>query len=381
METVYPGDWIWFPLSLSVLSVVSVVCSLRTPMTLKFGLYAELQTPRGKPHAELYAEIMRQMEHADQVGFDVYSIIEHHFFPEFSISANPLAMICAAAQRTQRIRFRVALHTLPLCNPMRLAGEIAAADILTGGRLETGLGRGHAWLFERSGVDLAESRDRFHEAVEILINAWTLDSFDYYGKFYTVKNLSVVPRPLQKPHPPLYTGGTSLATYEMAGTRGWGMFLPPLLPFKAMEPCIDAYLKAAKAGGHKPNIVYLRPVYLGDDADTIRHEVKDAILRFLACNASPVAGLPSKEELNAKGYGFYASGALEALTKLRYDDILEQEIGYIGTPAQVIGQIRKLREQAPITELAILANFGGIEHWKAIKTQELFAKHVMPAFR
>ncbi|HYT91594.1 MAG TPA: LLM class flavin-dependent oxidoreductase, partial [Gemmataceae bacterium] len=92
-------------------------------MSLRFGLYAELQTPPDKPHAELYRDIMRQMEHADQVGFDVYSIIEHHFFQEFSTSANPLAMICAVAQRTNRLRFRVALHTLPLCNPMRLAGE------------------------------------------------------------------------------------------------------------------------------------------------------------------------------------------------------------------------------------------------------------------
>ena len=104
-------------------------------------------------------------------------------------------------------------------------------------------------------------------------------------------------------------------------------------------------------------------------------------LRFLAYNASPAKGLPSKEELNAKGYGFYASGALESLTKLTYEDILAQEIGFIGTPAQVVGQIRKLREQAPITELAIVTNFGGIEHWKVIKTQELFAKQVMPAFR
>ncbi len=350
-------------------------------MSLKFGLYAELQTPPNKPHAELYSEILRQMEHADQVGFDVYSIIEHHFFPEFSISANPLAMICAAAQRTRRIRFRVALHTLPLCNPMRLAGEIAAADILTDGRLETGVGRGHAWLFERSGVELAESRERFNEALEILINAWTLDGFDYHGKFYQLKNLTVVPKPLQKPYPPLYTGGTSLASYEMAGSRGWGMFLPPLLPFKAMEPSIEAYLKKAKSAGHKPNIVYLRPVYLGYDPKTIEREVKDSILRFLVCNASAVKGLPSRDELNAKGFGFYASGALESLTKLTYEEILAQEIAYIGTPEQVIGQIRKLREQAPITELAILTNFGGIDHWKVIKTQELFAKHVMPAFR
>src|SRR5262249_5974151 len=259
-------------------------------MTLRFGLYAELQTPLAKPHVELYAELVQQMEHADRAGFDVYSIIEHHFFQEFSISANPLALICAVAQRTQRLRFRVALHTLPLANPMRLAGEIAAADLITNGRLETGLGRGHAWLFERSGVDLAESRGRFEEAVEILLRAWTEESFSYEGNYYHFKDLTVVPRPLQQPHPPLYTGGTSLATYEMAGRRGWGMFLPPLLPYQVMEPSINAYLTAARKAGQKPNIVYIRPVYLGDDPRQIENEVKPYLLNFLACNASPVKG-------------------------------------------------------------------------------------------
>jgi alkanesulfonate monooxygenase SsuD/methylene tetrahydromethanopterin reductase-like flavin-dependent oxidoreductase (luciferase family) len=350
-------------------------------MTMRFGLYAEMQAPHPKPHAELYRELLGQMEHADQAGFDVYSIIEHHFFQDFSVSANPLALICAAAQRTRRLRFRVALHTLPLANPMRLAGEVAAADILTGGRLETGLGRGHAWLFERSGVDLAESRGRFDEAVEVLLRAWTEDNFSHQGRYYRFNDLTVVPKPLQKPHPPLYTGGTSLSTYEMAGSRGWGMFLPPLLPYKVMEPSINVYLTAAQKAGHKPNVVYIRPVYLGDDPRQIEREVGPYLLSFLACNASPVKGLPPKEELIAKGYGFYASGALESLTKLTYQDIVEQEIGFIGTPEQVIGQVRRLRDQAPVTELAIVSNFGGLEHWKVIKTQELFARHVMPAFR
>jgi alkanesulfonate monooxygenase SsuD/methylene tetrahydromethanopterin reductase-like flavin-dependent oxidoreductase (luciferase family) len=348
---------------------------------MRFGLYAEMQTPPGCSHADMYRDLLRQMEHADQVGFDVYSIIEHHFFPQFSISANPLALISAAAQRTKRLRFRVALHTLPLCNPMRLAGEIAVADILTGGRLETGLGRGHAWLFERSGVELAESRGRFDEAVDILLRAWTEDNISYHGRYFRFNNLTVVPKPVQKPHPPLFAGGTSLATYEMAGTRGWGMFLPPLLPFKAMAPSIDAYVAAAQQAGHQPNIVYIRPVYLGDDPEQIEREVKPALLNFLAFNASPVTGLPPREELVAKGYGFYASGALESLTKLSYRDIVDQEIGFIGTPEQVIGQIGRLREQAPIAELAIVSNFGGLEHDKIIKTQELFARHVMPALR
>jgi alkanesulfonate monooxygenase SsuD/methylene tetrahydromethanopterin reductase-like flavin-dependent oxidoreductase (luciferase family) len=293
-------------------------------------------------------------------------------------------MFAAAAQRTSRIRFRVALHTIPLENPMRLAGQIAEADILTGGRLECGLGRGHAWLYGPCNVPLEESRPRYDEAIEILTRAWTQERFSFEGKCFRVRDISVVPKPVQKPHPPLYTGGTSDITYQMAGERGWGIFVPPLLPWKVLEAPLGIYKKACAAHGHQPNIVYIRPVYLDDDERQIRKEVEQALLNFLAYNASPVESLQSEEkraELRAKGYGFYASGALESLTKLSYDEIVEQEIGFIGTPQKVIRQIESLLQKGGIGELAIVSNFGGLEHWKSIKTQQLFAQQVMPAFR
>lgn len=351
---------------------------------MRFGIYCEMQTPPGKSHQELTWEIFRQIEHADAVGFDVYSIIDHHFFQKFSISANPLAMFAAAAQRTERIRFRTALHTLPLENPMRLAGMIAETDILTHGRLECGLGRGHAWLFPLSSVPLEESRPRYDEAIDILLLAWTKDKFSYEGKYYRFKNLSVVPKPVQKPYPRLFTGGTSDITYQMAGERGWGVFVPPLLPWGVLEGPLNIYKKACAEHGHTPDIVYIRPVYLDEDEKVIRREVEQALYNFLAFNASPVESLQDEEmkkELRAKGYGFYASGALESLTKLTYEQIVEQEIGFIGTPEKVIRQIREVEKKGGIGELAIVANFGGLEHWKSIKTQQLFADKVMPAFR
>jgi alkanesulfonate monooxygenase SsuD/methylene tetrahydromethanopterin reductase-like flavin-dependent oxidoreductase (luciferase family) len=351
---------------------------------MRFGIYCEMQTPPGKSHRDMTWEIMRQIEHADQSGFDVYSVIDHHFFPKFSISANPLAMFAAAAQRTQRIRFRTALHTLPLENPMRLAGMIAETDILTNGRLEVGLGRGHAWLFGPSAMPLEESRPRYNEAIDILELAFTKETFSYDGHFYKVKDVSIVPRPQQNPHPKFYTGGTSDITYQMAGERGWGVFVPPLLPWKVLEPPLKIYKDACAKHGHEPDIVYIRPVYLDEDGSQIRKEAERAILNFLAFNASPLESLQSPEkkaELIAKGYGFYASPALESLTKLTYDEIVEQEIGFIGTPEKVIRQIKNLQTKGGIGELAIVSNFGGLEHWKSIKTQSLFAKHVMPAFR
>lgn len=351
---------------------------------MRFGIYTEIQTPPGKSHYDMIWEIVRQIEHADEAGFDVYSAIDHHFFQKFSISANPLAMFAAAAQRTRRIRFRTALHTLPLENPLRLAGQIAEVDILTHGRLECGLGRGHAWLFGPANIPLEESRPRYEEAIEILVRAWTQEKFSYEGKYYKVKDVSVVPKPLQKPHPRFFTGGTSDSTYQMAGERGWGIFVPPLLPWSVLEGPLGLYKQACARHGHQPDIVYIRPVYLDEDEKQIRKEVERALLDFLAFNASPIESLYGEEkkaELRAKGYGFYASGALESLTKLTYEEVVEQEIGFIGTPKKVIQQVRNLEAKGGIGELAIVSNFGGLEHWKSIKTQDLFAKQVIPAFR
>src|SRR5260370_13907542 len=103
-------------------------------------------------------------------------------------------MFAAAAQRTKRIRFRTALHTLPLENPMRLAGMIAETDILTNGRLECGLGRGHAWLFGPSSVPLEESRPRYNEAIDILELPFTQGAFSYHAHSYYVVKFSFGPR-------------------------------------------------------------------------------------------------------------------------------------------------------------------------------------------
>jgi alkanesulfonate monooxygenase SsuD/methylene tetrahydromethanopterin reductase-like flavin-dependent oxidoreductase (luciferase family) len=170
----------------------------------------------------------------------------------------------------------------------------------------------------------------------------------------------------------------------MAGEKGWGIFVPPLLPWKVLEAPLNLYKKACAEHRHDPDIVYIRPVYIDEDEKTIRREVEQALRNFLAFNASPVESLQDeakKAELCAKGYGFYASGALESLTKFTYEEIVEQEIGFVGTPEKVVAQVRSLQAKGGIGELAIVTNFGGIDHWKSIKTQQLFAQQVMPAFR
>src|SRR6516165_8194186 len=231
-----------------------------------------MQTPPGKSHSAMTWEILRQIEHADQVGFDVYSVIDHHFFQEFSISANPLALFAAAAQRTRNIRLRTLCHTLPLRNPAVYAGEMAFADILTRGRLDLGVGRGHAWEYPPAGIPMEETQGRYEEALEILELAFTQERFSFRGKYYHLDDVSVVPKPLQKPFPPVYMVGTSGAAFEIGARKGWALAFGGPAPVAAFKPGVDRYREACAKYGTKPTVACVRAVYITEDERQARAE-------------------------------------------------------------------------------------------------------------
>jgi alkanesulfonate monooxygenase SsuD/methylene tetrahydromethanopterin reductase-like flavin-dependent oxidoreductase (luciferase family) len=352
---------------------------------MRFGVYVEMQCPPGKSHHRLTREILDQIVHADTCGFDSYATIEHFFFQEFGISANPLALFVAAAQRTRRIRFRTALHVVPLHNPMVLASQIAEAVLLTEGRLDVGLGRGHAWLYKKAGIPLEESRPRFEEALRIIDLGWREPRFSFHGRFWDVEDVTINPRLDPFPVPPIWTGGTSPSTYVWAGGLGWGIGVPPLLPYAALREGLESYAEAARAAGHEPRIMYMRPVYIEDDPDVARREYEDHLKRFITYNAVPVYSLHDpavQDELREKGFGFYASGALESLERLTWEDLTAGDdgggIAFVGSPESVADKVAWCFDEAGISEFTLLSNLGGIPPWKAMKIQERFANEVIP---
>jgi len=348
---------------------------------MKFGIYVEMQNPKvnHKPHAQVYKEVLEQIEHADKVGFSTFNTLEHHWFEEFSISTNPMALYAAAAQRTKDIRFRTCSHILPLHNPMVFAGQVAATDILTNGRFELAVGRGHAWVFPKASIPLEESRGRFKESLEILELALTEDTFSYHGKYYNVDNVSVVPRPIQMPHPKIYTGGASNYNYEVAGKKGYGVLITPMLPLEKVVHQLEVYKESCVKHGHKPEIIFVQALYLDDDGDRARAQAKDYILQFMKGNVAPTAGLPSKEEMIAKDYGFYAAGTLEALATIPYQQLLDEEYVWVGSPEEIREKIQKVVTAVPeLTEISVICSYAGMEHWKTIRTQQLFSEKIMP---
>ena len=110
---------------------------------------------------------------------------------------------------------------------------------------------------------------------------------------------------MQQPHPKFYTGGTSDITYQMAGEKGWGIFVPPLLPWKVLEGPLNIYQESLREHGHQPDIVYIRPVYIDDDEKQIRKEVEQALLNFLAFNASPANRYKARRRKPSCGQGLW----------------------------------------------------------------------------
>jgi alkanesulfonate monooxygenase SsuD/methylene tetrahydromethanopterin reductase-like flavin-dependent oxidoreductase (luciferase family) len=352
---------------------------------LRFGIYTEIQNGYGVDYAKTIWEVFCLIEQADQLGYDIFSVIEHHFFQEFSISANPCALFSAAAQKTTNIRFRTLCHTLPLRNPAVLAGELAFADIMTNGRLDIGVGRGHAWEYPPAGIPMEETQGRYEESLDILELAWTRERFSYDGKYYQLKDVSVVPKPLQKPTPPVYMVGTSGAAFEIGARKGWSLAFGGPAPVAAFKPGVDRYREACAKYGTKPTVACVRAVYITEDERRARSECEVAIKRFFAYNSSPVPTLRGdpaiKQRLIDSNYAFYASEVMELLPKLSYEEIVTQDYAFVGTASQVLEQCEALRKAVDIDEILIINQFGNIDLWKAARTQELFAQEIMPRLR
>ena len=346
---------------------------------MRFSIYSEIQQHDQTPE-QLYAEVLEQMVNADRLGFDTYAAIEHYFFPKFSISSNPTALFAAAAQRTRNITFRTMLHALPFHNPLVLASAIAATDILTGGRYEFGVGRGHGWIPTKAGASLDEdSRGRYEDAVDLLFKALANERFSHHGPYFDVDDTHVVPFPSRKFR--IYLGGTSDRTYELAAENGWGVAVPPLLPYVALEKQLDLYRAACASHGTTPDIVWIHACHIDDDRDTAMREARDWTLKFISGNSSPLTDYdtPPAEDLVKAGYGFYAAGIMESLVQIPFEQLVADDYIWVGTPADILERIAATRELcAGITETGITVNAGGAPHWMAIKNQELFARHVMP---
>ena len=240
---------------------------------MRFGLFGGPVRLASDPSDQTsYRSYLNAVIEADRLGYDGAYLVEHHFTGQGQVSAS-LSLLSHLAALTKQIRLGTAVVVVPWHNPVLLAEQAATVDLLSGGRLDLGLGRGYRdYEFEGFGVDRAEANSRFSETLEFLRMAWTQEGrFDFSGEHWSFKNVVIEPRPLQTPHPPLWTGAASQASIEFAATQGLRLFLDQIATFDEIEQRVKWYRAAQAAAGHpnKPNDIALtRPLLLTDKRHT-----------------------------------------------------------------------------------------------------------------
>jgi alkanesulfonate monooxygenase SsuD/methylene tetrahydromethanopterin reductase-like flavin-dependent oxidoreductase (luciferase family) len=182
---------------------------------------------RSVPLNSVYQTALERFAIMDRTGYDAVWLAEHHF-SSFSVCPSVHMMGTMAAARTTRLRIGMAVSLAPFYNPLRLAEEVALLDVLSGGRVNWGAGRG----FERGefaafGIPGEESAPRFHETVDIVLKAWTNQRLTYEGKFYRYDGVEVLPKPLQAPHPPTWMAASSAPAIDWAASQGHSILMDP----------------------------------------------------------------------------------------------------------------------------------------------------------
>ncbi|HTV44501.1 MAG TPA: LLM class flavin-dependent oxidoreductase [Stellaceae bacterium] len=342
---------------------------------MRFGFFDQLPCASGFSEAQRYRDILAQIELGDAIGFDTVWLGELHFSRSFSILADPLMVLAAAAQRTRRIRLGTAVTLLPLHNPVRIAEAAATADILSGGRLELGCGRGTAPL-HYAGYDIPqeESRERFDEALDFIIGAWTSEAFSYSGKHFRADRLSLTPRPLQQPHPPVRIAANSPDTFPFAARRRLPIFATPLInPPDKLKEGLGVYRAAFPEG----DAALAFPVHVTTSRAQARQDSEAGLMRFLHEAAARLAPLG---QADVKSFEAFRQ-VLARIERVTFDD-MDREMGIFGDPDYCVDRVRQLQREYRMDEFICYFNQGGImDHAMVRRSMTLFAEEVMPHCR
>jgi alkanesulfonate monooxygenase SsuD/methylene tetrahydromethanopterin reductase-like flavin-dependent oxidoreductase (luciferase family) len=194
---------------------------------MRVGVLQFFSWSRRIPLAQVYARAFSRIEIMDQTGYDCVWLAEHHF-NTYSVCPSINVMASHVAASTRRLRIGMAVSLAAFYNPLRLAEEVALVDVLSGGRVNWGAGRGFDRAeFEAFAVPVEESSDRFRECVEIVLAAWRQERLSYRGRFWSYDGVEVLPKPQQSPHPPVWLAATSLDSIRRAAEKGYDILQDP----------------------------------------------------------------------------------------------------------------------------------------------------------
>jgi alkanesulfonate monooxygenase SsuD/methylene tetrahydromethanopterin reductase-like flavin-dependent oxidoreductase (luciferase family) len=352
---------------------------------MKLGLFTTLCYADDRvPWTQHYRSFVEEVQYAEQLGYDIYWLSEHHgsgygTIPTTSVVA---ATLLAA---TTRIRVGAAVVNLPFTNPVRVAEEWAYLDAVSNGRVEVGFGRGYSpGEFALMGAEPAISRAVFEECLDIVLGVWRKGKIGHSGQRYNFPETEIYPHCVQRPHPPAYIAALSPETFELVGRYGLNVLTAPAL--MGMEGLKEAIGAAAKhlitEAGRTPESIDF-PMQLMTHIAPTREEAYAAARGPLNWYFERVLSkVPGGKGNAAKGYEFYQKIAENTPAgEVSIDALNETGVALIGTPEDALARISGLRDSIGVRQMMLWMNIGGMEQPLIRRSMKLFSDAVMPALR
>ena len=351
---------------------------------MKFGIFYEHQLPRPwheDSEYRLFQDSLAQIELADGLGYDYAWEVEHHFLEEYSHSSAPEVFLAAASQRTKRIRLGHGIVQLTTNHPARVAERVATLDLISDGRVELGIGEGSS-VTELHPFDrrFRDKREVWEDAVRALIPMFTETAWEYHGKYFDFPLRNVLPKPRQKPHPPLWVACSQWETIEMAGRRGLGVLAFQFIGADMARAWVHTYWNALTKRLDKladypinPNIAVVSQFMCAETDEEAERRADGASFFQFAL-------------LFYNRHGPVVPGSISLWDEYqqwrRGDEAKKLAAGsrqLIGSPATLRERLRKFQE-SHIDQVILINQTGKNTNEHICESLELFAREVMPEF-
>lgn len=345
---------------------------------MRFGTFLEFSCPPGGDTAESYARAFEHVDQAEAAGLDIVDVAEFHFTPDRVVSS-PVTLAAAIAGRTKRIRVGTSVLVLPLGNPIRMAEETATLDHVSNGRFELGVGRsGFQVAYDGYGVAYEESRDRFQEALDVIVGAWTTERFSYSGQYYSYNDVCLIPKPFQQPHPPIRIAASSDETFSMIGRMGYPLLVGTRqVSLERLARQVASYREAWEDAGQAgtPDVSLRVATYIAPTDGEATAEAEESVMRQFRRVGTNMAA--SVNRAGVSGARAQIGSELGAIT---WDEVVRDRV-IVGSPEACIAQIRRFEQVLGLTEVVAEFNAGELispEH--IARSLDLFSERVIPQF-
>ncbi len=349
---------------------------------MKVGLMFLFSDLGRLPQEQVFDEVLEEICYAEELGFDSVWLPEHHFATP-GLLGNPITLAAAVSQRTRRIKLGIGALVLPFQHPLRIAEDTALLDVLSGGRLLLGVGRG--WQvpeFQAFQVPQTASRSMFLESLAIIERAWTQDQFSYDGAFWKFNDVTVFPKPVQKPHPPAYWTVVTPGSYELAGRMGYPIIRSlNFVGLSTVETGTDLYAAQLRQAGKTLDDVDMPltvQVYVAPTDDEAQRDAREHVEWFYNHLAQFLPGAPGRPR-PTEGYEQYPDRP-ETIAGVAAQSPWDWGACF-GSPGRVLESLQAYSDRTFTNHWLAWMRLGQLGHAKVMRSMELFATHVMPELK